>query len=80
MLHLRIHLVLRLRRWIKAKYLKTKYRMHLTSKQRRREKREERRKAYIARSRKEESVIYENNIVKCNCWIIFSFTAKKITC
>ena len=54
--------------------------MHLTSKQRRREKREERRKAYIARSRKEESVIYENNIVKCNCWIIFSFTAKKITC
>jgi hypothetical protein len=55
--------------------------MHLTSKQRRREKREERRKAYIARSRKEESAIYENNIVKsCICFNIFSFTAKKITC
>jgi hypothetical protein len=54
--------------------------MHLTSKQKRRERREERRKAYISRCRKEESVIYENNIVKsCICWNIFSFTAKKIT-
>ena len=50
--------------------------MHLTSKQRRREKREERRKAYISRCRKEESVIHENIVAKCNCWNIFSFTTK----
>jgi hypothetical protein len=52
--------------------------MHLTSKQKRRERREERRKAYISRCRKEESVTHENIVTKCNCWTMFSFTAKKI--
>jgi len=51
--------------------------MHLTSKQRRRERREERRKAYISRCRKEESVIHENIVARCNFWTIFSFIDKK---
>lgn len=51
--------------------------MHLTSKQRRRERREERRKAYISECKKREaSDIHENIIVKkCDCWSMFSFRA-----
>ena len=54
--------------------------MHLTSKQRRRERREERRKAYISECKKREAIVIPENITikGCNCFPMFSFISKKI--
>lgn len=51
--------------------------MHLTSKQRRRERREERRKAYISECKKREAIVIPE-MKRYNCFTMFSFISKKI--
>lgn len=48
--------------------------MHLTSKQKRRERREERRRIYISECKKREASAIPESIAvkKCNCWNIFN--------
>jgi hypothetical protein len=52
--------------------------MHLTSKQKRRERREERLRIYISEYKKREAVIPESIAVKkCNFWNIFQLLVRK---